>query len=211
MSQPEYIAALLSIIVGLALTDLAQSFRELVRPRRKVNWHWLPLLWAANMFFLAIQLWWNSFALLTEATSTFFFPFLLTFLLLYLACAFALPDPGWRKSQPGSDAPGSKVPIETLGTEPSLDLKAFHFSKAHRRWFFGILIGSLVAGQVGTQVARALAEGFSASRVEMLLNGGAAALLGTLALTDRWWVHAPLSVLSFLFLVRSTVLTVLGG
>ncbi|MCS3698373.1 hypothetical protein [Salinibacter ruber] len=211
MSQPEYIAALLSIIVGLALTDLARSFRELVRPQRKVNWHWLPLLWAANMFFLAIQLWWNSFALLTEATSTFFFPFLFTFLLLYLACAFALPDPGWRKSQPRGDAPGSKVPIETLGTEPSLDLKAFHFSKAHRWWFFGILIGSLVAGQVGTQVARALAEGFSASRVEMLVNGGAAALLGTLGLTDRWWVHAPLSVLSFLFLVRSTVLTVLGG
>ncbi len=209
MSQPEYIAALLSIIVGLALTDLAQSFRELVRPQRKVNWHWLPLLWATNMFFLAIQLWWNSFALLTEATSTFFFPFLLTFLLLYLACAFALPDPGWRKSQPRGDAPGSRVSVETLGTEPSLDLKAFHFSKAHRWWFFGILIGSLVAGQVGTQVARALAEGFSASRVEMLLNGGAAALLGTLALTDRWWVHTPLSVLSFLFLVRSTVLTVL--
>ncbi|MCS4047570.1 hypothetical protein GGQ04_002719 [Salinibacter ruber] len=211
MSQPEYIAALLSIIVGLALTDLAQSFRELVRPQRKVNWHWLPLLWATNMFFLAIQLWWNSFALLTEATSTFFFPFLLTFLLLYLACAFALPDPGWRKSQPRGDAPGSRVSVETLVTEPSLDLKAFHFSKAHRWWFFGILIGSLVAGQVGTQVARALAEGFSASRVEMLVNGGAAVLLGTLGLTDRWWVHAPLSVLSFLFLVRSTVLTVLGG
>jgi apolipoprotein N-acyltransferase len=130
MSQPEYIAALLSIIVGLALTDLAQSFRELVRPRRKVNWHWLPLLWAANMFFLAIQLWWNSFALLTEATSTFFFPFLLTFLLLYLACAFALPDPGWRKSQPRGGAPRSGVSTETLGTEPSLDLKAFHFSVA---------------------------------------------------------------------------------
>jgi hypothetical protein len=211
MSQPEYIASLLSIIVGLALTDLARSFRELVRPQQKVNWHWLPLLWAANTFFLAIQIWWNSFALLTEATSTFFFPFLFTFLLLYLACAFALPYPGWRKSQPGSDAPGSKVPIETLGTEPSLDLKAFHFSKAHRRWFFGILIGSLVAGQVGTQVARALAEGFSASRVEMLVNGGVAVLLGTLGLTDRWWVHTPLSVLSFLFLVRSTVLIVLGG
>jgi hypothetical protein len=45
----------------------------------------------------------------------------------------------------------------------------------------------------------------------MLLNGGAAALLGTLALTDRWWVHTPLSVLSFLLLRRSTVLIVLGG
>jgi hypothetical protein len=141
----------------------------------------------------------------------FFFPFLLTFLLLYLACAFALPDPGWKKSQPGGDAPGSRVSAETLGTEPSLDLKAFHFSKAHRRWFFGILIGFLLTGQVRTQVARTLAEGFSASRVEMLVNGGVAVLLGTLGLTDRWWVHTPLSVLSFLFLVRSTVLIVLGG
>ena len=71
MTQPEYIAALLSIIVGLGLTDLAQSLRELVRPRRRVNWHWLPLLWAATAFLLAVQIWWNSFSFLTGAPRRF--------------------------------------------------------------------------------------------------------------------------------------------
>lgn len=71
MTQPEYIAALLSIIVGLGLTDLARSLRELVRPQRRVDWHWLPLLWAATTFLLAVQIWWNSFSFLTGAPRRF--------------------------------------------------------------------------------------------------------------------------------------------
>ncbi|MFB6230913.1 MAG: hypothetical protein ABEL04_07125 [Salinibacter sp.] len=169
MSQPEYIAALLSIIVGLGLTDLAQSLRELVRPRRKVNWHWLPLLWAANTFLLAIQIWWNSFSLLTGATSKFFFPFLAAFLLLYLTCAFALPDPGWEDSRAEVGARGASV--ETPAAQAPLDLRAFHFSVSHRRWFFGMLVGFIVTAQVGTQTARALAENFTVGETEMLLNG----------------------------------------
>lgn len=43
MSQLEYLIALISIIVGLGLTELARSRRELVRPSRRVRWHWLPL------------------------------------------------------------------------------------------------------------------------------------------------------------------------
>ncbi|MFO8099644.1 MAG: hypothetical protein R6T83_08515, partial [Salinibacter sp.] len=42
MSQLEYLVAILSIIVGLALTDLARSLREPVRPDRTVRWNWLP-------------------------------------------------------------------------------------------------------------------------------------------------------------------------
>jgi hypothetical protein len=44
MSRLEYLIALLSIIVGLALTNMAQSRRELVRPDRNVRWHWLLLV-----------------------------------------------------------------------------------------------------------------------------------------------------------------------
>jgi hypothetical protein len=43
MSQLEYLVALISIIVGLGLTDLAQSFRELIRPGHSVRWDGLPL------------------------------------------------------------------------------------------------------------------------------------------------------------------------
>jgi hypothetical protein len=204
MSQPEYIAALLSIIVGLGLTDLARSLRELVRPRRKVDWHWLPLLWAATTFLLAIQIWWNSFSFLTGATPAFFIAYLVTFLLLYLTCAFALPDPEWEASRARS-GPGG-----TPAASDPLDLRAYHFSQAHRRWFFGVFIALLVMSQVGSQTARALSEGFAIYEQELLVNGVAVLVLGTLILTDRWWVHAPASVLYFLAVAQSTIGSILG-
>jgi hypothetical protein len=204
MTQPEYIAALLSIIVGLGLTDLARSLRELVRPHRKVDWHWLPLLWAATTFLLAVQIWWNSFSFLTGATSEFFIVYLITFLLLYLTCAFALPDPEWEASRPDG-GPGG-----TPAVSGPLDLRAYHFSEAHRRWFFGVFIAFLVMSQIGSQTARALSEGFAVYEREILMNGVAVMFIGTLILTDRWWVHAPVSVLFFLAVGWSTVGSILG-
>jgi len=204
MSQPEYIAALLSIIVGLGLTDLARSLRELVRPRRKVDWHWLPLLWAATTFLLAVQIWWNSFSFLTGATPAFFIAYLITFLLLYLTCAFALPDPEWEASRARS-GPGG-----TPAASSPLDLRAYHFSQTHRRWFFGVFIALLVMSQVGSQTARALSEGFAIYEQELLVNGVAVVVLGTLILTDRRWVHAPVSVLYFLAVAWSTIGSILG-
>ncbi|WP_263789963.1 hypothetical protein [Salinibacter sp.] len=214
MTQPEYIAALLSIIVGLGLTDLAKSLRELVRPHRRVDWHWLPLLWAATTFLLAVQIWWNSFSFLTGATAAFFIVYLLTFLLLYLACAFALPDPKWEKSRVAKNVGGS--PAETPGTregpgaQTALDLRAFYFSETHRRWFFGVFIAFIVMGQIGSQTARALSEGFSPRGQEMLLNGVSVMFIGTLILTDRWWVHVPISVLYFLGVGWGTASSIFG-
>jgi hypothetical protein len=200
MTQPEYIAALLSIIVGLGLTDLAQSLRELVRPQRRVDWHWLPLLWAATTFLMAVQIWWNSFSFVTEATPAFFVVYLHTFLLLYLTCAFALPDPEWQKSQVAKNDADPQTP---------LDLKSFYFSRTHRRWFFGVFIAFLVMSQVGSQTARALSEGFGVYERELLANGVAVVFIGTLILTDRWWVHVPISVLYFVLVGWTTINSIL--
>jgi hypothetical protein len=198
VTQPEYVAALLSIIVGLGVTDLAQSVRELVRPRRTVNWHWLPLLWAATTFLMAIQLWWNSFSFLTGAISQFFLPFLVSFLFLYLTCAFALPDPEWERpeAEPEDDDSSPSSP---------LDLKAFYFSDAHRRWFFGVFIALLVTGQIGTQTARALGEYGAVNPQEVVGNATLVGLIGTLIPTNRWWVHAPVSVVCFAVVAGSTL------
>lgn len=202
VTQPDYIAALLSIIIGLGLTDLAKSLRELVRPQRRVDWHWLPLLWAATTFLLAIQVWWNSFSFLKGATSEFFFPYLTAFLLLYLTCAFALPDPEWEKpwaSPEESSSPGSV-----------LDLKAFYFSTVHRRWFFGVFIALIVTSQIGSQTARAVGEGFGINQREILTNGASVVLFGTLILTDRWWIHVPISMIYFLAVGWGTVSSIFG-
>ncbi len=56
LSGELHLVALISIIVGLGLTDLAQSIRELIRPGHSVRWDGLPLGWAAFTFLLTILL-----------------------------------------------------------------------------------------------------------------------------------------------------------
>lgn len=197
MTQLEYLVALISIIVGLGLADLARSLRELVRPDRAVRWHWLPLLWGIVVFLSILQLWWASFKVLrTEPLGQVlvFLPYLLMFLVLYLACSFALPDSEWESSlSAGEDAP--------------LDLETFYFSPAHRRWFFGALIALLVLSQIISVSIQVLAEevplNLSAQAGTIGFNFGVAALLYGLIVSDRWWLHALSAVFVFSAVVFS--------
>ena len=198
MSQLEYLIALISIIVGLGFTDLAQSLRELVRPSRSVEWHWLPLLWTANIFLIALQLWWASFDVLQLeifGRALAFLPYLLLFVGLYLASAFALPDLRWGPSTSAS-SPGAE------GND-GLDLEAFYFSEEHRRWFFGTLIGVTFLGQI-ISLPLLLAQGtltLLQAGIMFGQNALVAALLAVLILTTRWWVHAGIGILVFSGLV----------
>ena len=181
MSQLGYLITLVSIIVGLGLTDLVQSFRELVRPGRPVRWHWLPLAWAAIVFLLVLQVWWQAFRFLRDdalAHVAAFAPVLLAFLLFYLLCAFALPDPAWAAGATVPDGPG----IGKGGRGGVLDLEAFYFSRPHRRWFFGTFIGLLGASQL-FNLAKWATQGESVLTTARLvqnagLNVGIAVVLG---------------------------------
>ena len=198
MSQLEYLIALISIIVGLGFTDLAQSLRELVRPSRPVKWHWLPLLWTANIFLIALQFWWVSFNVLQSeifGRALAFLPYLLLFVGLYLACAFALPDLRWGPSTPASSP-------ESTGND-GLDLEAFYFSEGHRRWFFGTLIGVTFLAQI-ISLPLFLVQGkltLLQAGIVFGQNALLAALLAGLILTSRWWAHAGVGVLLFAALV----------
>lgn len=196
MTQLEYLIALVSIIVGLGLTDLAQSLRELVRPGRTVHWHWLPLTWAVIAFLLIVQIWWQSFGLLkAEALShaAVFTPVLLGFLLLYLICAFALPDPDRVHFK--DDVPS---PLDTPRRE-ALDLEAFYFSPAHRRWFFGAFIGLLVTSQLFNVAVWGVQGDQVIKTVRLVKNVGInfvlASLLGGLIVTPRRWIHGGAGLL----------------
>lgn len=198
MSQLEYLIALISIIVGLGFTDLAQSLRELVRPSRPVKWHWLPLLWTANIFLIALQFWWVSFNVLQSeifGRALAFLPYLLLFVGLYLACAFALPDLRWGPSTPTS-SPGS------TGND-GLDLEAFYFSEGHRRWFFGTLIGVTFLAQIISLPLFLVQGKLTPLQAGIVFGQNAllAALLAGLILTSRWWAHAGVGVLLFAALV----------
>lgn len=194
MSQLEYLIALISIIIGLGLTDLARSLRDLIRPGRPVRWHWLPLTWTAIVFMLVVQLWWNSFEVLQRdlfADAVAFLPFLLMFLVLYLACSFALPDPGWEETGPSDANHSSNAP---------LDLEIFYFSASHRRGFFGTMVGLLALAQL-ISISFPLLEGTSPGApgniaVNVGTNVGALVLFAGLIVTDRWWYHAGVTILA---------------
>jgi hypothetical protein len=205
MSQLEYLVALISIIVGLALTDLAQSFRELIRPGHPVRWDGLPLAWAAFAFLFTVLLWWNGFSVLKGASGEGeagleFLTRLLHFFLLYLCCAFALPDPDWEGSASGPEGTSSvgdskkddsKRKDNSRHKDNSrrgVDLEAFYFSPEHRRWFFGFLTVLFVTLGADNQITVEWSSIWS--RLE------SAALIGMLAaasvvpiFTDRRWVH----------------------
>jgi hypothetical protein len=201
MSQIEYLIPLVSIIVGLGLADLIQSVRELVRPNRAVRWHWLPVLWSVTVFLLVLQIWWTSFGVLQEAAFgrvLVFLPYLLMFLALYLACAFALPDSDWT---PGTTP---ESPAQKSGTSPAstsaLDLEVFYFSASHRRWFFGTLIAIIVLFESIT-VFFLLVE-MDATLLSILAGRWVAlsvvpAVLALPIVTDRRWVHGALGLLAF--------------
>jgi hypothetical protein len=208
MTQLEYLIALVSIIVGLGLTDLARSLRELVRPGRTVHWHWLSLTWAAIAFLLIVQIWWQSFGFLQTdalAHAAVFTPVLLGFLLLYLICAFALPDPD--RTHVGDDAP----PQPDASGRGALDLEAFYFSTAHRRWFFGAFVGLLVASQLFNLTAWSVQGDQIIDTVRLVKNVGVnlvlASLLGGLIATNRRWVHGGAA----LFVMGTMLYTLVTG
>jgi len=117
-----YLSVLLSIIIGLGVTQLLTGVGRIIRNRDRVQVDWLPLLWVALLLVVFVQVWWSSFGLRNYRDWTFasFLVVLLQTGTLYLMAAVLLP--------------------EQIDESPSL---AAHYERQHR-WFFGLLVAALV-------------------------------------------------------------------
>src|SRR5687767_8305382 len=93
MSPGEYVATFASIILGLAVADLATSFLRLLKARAPVKWDWIPLLVALHVLLAIIQFWWSAYDTWQRAPSIgiFLIP-LLSMILVFLVASAALPD-----------------------------------------------------------------------------------------------------------------------
>jgi hypothetical protein len=92
---------LISIVVGLGLTELLLTFYQLVRARRRVVWDALPLAWAVLVLIAVVNYWWGIRAIMAEASGWTTGTFMLTMIspiFIFLTCAAALPriEPGAR-------------------------------------------------------------------------------------------------------------------
>lgn len=133
MDPFSYLSVLVSIILGLGITQLLTGLGRLLGARARVRWYWPAVAWIGLLLVVHVQAWWAMFELRAHAGWTFltFLVVLLLPILLYLAAALLLPE----------------VPHSG-----PVDLRAHYF--AHAGWFFGLVI--LV---VGASFARPLALG----------------------------------------------------
>jgi hypothetical protein len=177
-----YLSVLLSIILGLAITQVLLGFRGLILTRLKVKLYLPTVIWAGVTLLIAIQAWWASFGLRMRASWTFlgFIVIVLQAISVYMAAAVVLPD---------------------ISGDSIVDLRDHYF--AHRRWFFGFMLSSVV---------------FSAAK-EFALNGHLPGRLNgkfhvifaltaiAAAIIRREWFHEMLApIFAALFLVYITLL-----
>lgn len=89
-----YLSVLLSIILGLAITQVLAGYRALLLARARVTLYWPSLIWSVLILLMATQNWWASFGLATRGDWYFgaFATILVQVVLLYMLAAIVLPD-----------------------------------------------------------------------------------------------------------------------
>ena len=95
MDAFSYLSVLLSIIIGLAITQVLQGYRALLLSRSAVRLDAAALIWSGLLIIMAIQSWWASFGLREHGEWNFisFAIVLLQMILLYMMAAVIFPDP----------------------------------------------------------------------------------------------------------------------
>ena len=124
MDEFSYLSVLLSIILGLSLTQLLQGLSGIIQNRARVQIYGPAVTWTILLALIDAQAWWAMFGLRIHHPWTFlqFVIVLLETIFLYLLAALVLPR---------------------FDGNETIDLKENYFG--HSRWFFGSFMGVLIA------------------------------------------------------------------
>jgi|ERR1041385_19016 hypothetical protein len=119
MDEWGFLSVIVSIILGLSITQLLQGMSEMINERERVRFYWPAVGWTVVLLIVDIQAWWAMFGYRNRHSWTFvqFATVLMEVILLYLLAALALPN-----------FAGPEV----------IDLRANYFK--HKTWFFGFLV-----------------------------------------------------------------------
>jgi hypothetical protein len=138
MDAFSYLSVLISIVIGLAITQLLQGYRTILIARARVRFFGAPLGWAALLLILSVQMWWSMFGLSQHGQWSFlqFTMVLLQVVLLYMLTALVFPD---------------------VGSDQRVDLREHYFSQAP--WFFGFGMSLLIVSVVKDLIVTGLWPG----------------------------------------------------
>ncbi|HUJ45863.1 MAG TPA: hypothetical protein VLV55_01925 [Rhizomicrobium sp.] len=122
MSPFDYLSVLISIVLGLGVTQVLAGFAGLVRTRKRIRMYWPVPVQMAVVFLISVQIWWALFGLRGMRVWTFesFLVVLMQPVSVYLMAALITPD---------LDEPGA------------INLRETYFREC--RWFFGSILFAL--------------------------------------------------------------------
>lgn len=123
MDEFSYLSVLLSVILGLAVTQILKGFRGLLLSRTRIQIYWPVIAWAALLLLVCFQNWWSMFGMRNRHDWTFlqFAMVLLNTIFIYMIAGLVFPD---------------------LFGDEIVDLKQNFY--AHRGWFFSLAFGTIV-------------------------------------------------------------------
>ena len=123
MDEFSYLSVLLSVILGLAVTQILKGFRGLVVSRARIRIYWPVIAWAALLLLVCFQNWWSMFGMRLRHDWTFlqFAMVLLNTILIYMLAGLVFPD---------------------LFGEGVVDLRENFY--AHRGWFFSVGVATII-------------------------------------------------------------------
>jgi hypothetical protein len=167
MDAFSYLSVLLSIILGLAITQVLQGFRGLMIARSRLHAYWPCIAWAVLLLVLDVQVWWAMYILRWRHVWSFvsFAAVLAQTIPLYLLAGLVLPD---------------------AGTHEQVDLRRHYYD--NHRWFFAILALLLVASFIKQLVLFGNLPASMDTGIQLLFLIAAVAA----ACTSREWFHKAL-------------------
>jgi hypothetical protein len=126
----EYAMGLFSVLIGLAVVDVATSFHRLARVREWIKWDPLTLIVALYTLCMAVYMWFDLWGVRHFAPARGFFVYLslvALFFVLYLAAAASLPDEASRTTSLRAYYEGNRRYFWTLVTVFQALYTAFGF------------------------------------------------------------------------------------
>ena len=176
MDEFSYLSVLISVILGLAVTQILKGFRGIVLSRARVRIYLPVIAWAVLLLLICTQHWWSMFGMRYRHHWTFlqFAMVLLNAILIYMMAGLVFPD---------------------FFGEEGVDLKESFYS--HRGWFFAVGFATIVASVLKDFVL----DGKLPQPTNLAFHAifGTTFLIG--ALTRREAFHKTLIVIGFAFFV----------
>lgn len=181
-----HLSVLISIVLGLGITNLLMGFARIVQMRGRVNVFWPAIVWGLVLLVIHVQTWWSMFGLRNVETWTFvaFSLTLMQPILLFFLSALVMPD---------------------FDRDEALDLKANYFAQV--RWFFGMIIALLLFS-----LLRAVAiDGRLPATADLAFHIGflAGALPAAFVTNERFHQAAALVAATAIFAYVASLFTVL--